>query len=186
MEREEFEFLISQYFDGGLSEKDRKAVEEKVRDDAEAQRALKEYDILRGTVGAPLPAMRWERLAQQISGHIVDNTREDNRLEESAPPVYSMGIFRDFLRLGLALAASALIAFGVARWATRLPGTPAVLSVVGPQAEAATGDGVIDIDVGEPQEAATAMAYIYNENVLANQAVVALDSVGDSQLRQIH
>ncbi len=181
MDREEFEFLVSQYFDGGLSEKERKAVEEKVREDAEAQRALKEYDILKGTVGAPLPAMRWERLAQQISGHIVDNASD-----RSAPRVYSIGMYRGMMRAGLALAASALIAFGVSRLVTRQPTGPAVLSVIGPQVEVAAGESVIDISVTEPREPATAMAYIYDENVLVKRPVVALDTVGNTQLQQIH
>jgi hypothetical protein len=128
-------------------------------------------------VGTPLPQIRWDLLAGKISERIE---------EETVPPVYSIGFYRGMMRAGLALAASALIAFGVTRLMLRTTPALPVVSVIGPQAEVASGESTIDISVSEPRDAATASAYIYDENVLASQPVVALDTIDNSTLRQIH
>src|SRR5688500_9430714 len=106
MTRDELEFSISQYLDGTLAEAERSALDERLSRDAEARALLAEYQRLDVTLkAAPLPQIRWDRLAESISTAVA----------EQEAPAQSYQISR-WLRspMRLAVAASAVLALGLA------------------------------------------------------------------------
>jgi anti-sigma factor RsiW len=153
--RDELEFSISQYLDGTLPEDQRSALEARLTADADAQAILTEdralTDLLRSD---PLPEVRWDRLAESISSAI------DEQLDERVARASRWMRFR--LPAGLAVAASALIAIGIAahllmhgRSATTNPGSQmtshhvvvATLTVQGPQEDVPGGPVITDISI---------------------------------------
>jgi anti-sigma factor RsiW len=156
MANEELEFSISQYADGTLSDEQRLALESRLADDAEAQALLAEdrslTDLLRS---APMPEVRWDRLAESIS------TAIDKQMEERA--ARASWWFRHRIPAGLALAASILLAIGIAIHLL-VPGhgpgqergpvrtlsthTMAMLNVEGPQEDAPAGPQITQISIG--------------------------------------
>lgn len=156
MASEELEFSISQYADGTLADEQRVALESRLADDPEAQALLAEdrslTDLLRS---APTPEVRWDRLAESISAGI------DRAMEERAAG--ASWWFRHRLPAGLAVAASVLIAIGIAvhillpgNSSTEIRGpvkplgseTTAMLNVQGPEADAPSGPQVTQISIG--------------------------------------
>lgn len=156
MTDEDLEFSISQYLDGTLPEDQRAAVEDRLAQDPEAQTLLDQdrrlTDLLRAS---PLPDVQWDRFADSISGAI------DRQLEDR------MAAASWWMRLripaGLAIAASALLAIGLAirmnsggnQYATpRGHDKPlgqqavAMLSVQGPQEDAPAGPAITQISIG--------------------------------------
>src|SRR5258706_15456669 len=83
MTREEMEFLISQHLDGTLSREDEAKVRELLETSAEAQAILGEYQnldrVLKGS--KDLPAVKWDVLAEKISG-AVDAVGEAGSVSE--------------------------------------------------------------------------------------------------------
>src|SRR5687768_923655 len=72
MTRDELEFSISQYLDGTLPAAERDALETRLGSDAEARALYAEYESLQGVFkAAPLPAVRWDAFAQQISAAVA-------------------------------------------------------------------------------------------------------------------
>jgi anti-sigma-K factor RskA len=107
VEHEHLEFLISQYADGTLDEADRAAVERRLESDAEARAMLEEHRAVTRLVrAAPLPQVRWDRLAETISGAIED--------EMSARMRRASWAIRPIRPMWIAMAASVLIAAGIA------------------------------------------------------------------------
>lgn len=157
MSNEQLEFLISQYADGTLPEAQRVELERRLVDDTEAQallagdRAL--TDLLRSD---RLPDVRWDRLAESISGAI------DQQLQERADR--ASWWMRHRLPTSLAVAASAFIAIGVAIHVlaphhshTVADHGPikevsheavAMLNVQGPQEDVSSGPQVTQISIG--------------------------------------
>lgn len=156
MASEELEFAISQYADGTLTEEQRLALESRLAEDPEAQAMLAEdrslTDLLRS---APLPEVRWDRLAESISSAI--DQQEEERVARAS------WWFRHRLPAGLAIAASVLVAIGIAVHVL-MPGhlpvedrgpmkslsnhTMAMLNVEGPQADAPAGPQITQISIG--------------------------------------
>lgn len=156
MASEELEFSISQYADGTLAEEQRVALESRLATDAEAQALLTEdkslTDLLRSV---PLPAVRWDRLAESIS-LAIDQQNEDQTARAS-------WWFRHRIPAGLAIAASVLVAIGIAM-NVLMPGnspvenrgpvkklgseTTAMLNVEGPEADVPSGPQVTQISIG--------------------------------------
>src|SRR5712671_1547160 len=83
MTREEMEFLLSQHLDGTLSREDEGKVRELLESSAEARAILGEYQNLdRVLKGAKdLPAVKWDVLAEKISG-AVDAVGEAGSVSE--------------------------------------------------------------------------------------------------------
>src|SRR4051812_11573181 len=72
MTREEMEFLISQHLDGTLSHEEEAKVRQLLESSAEAREILAEYqklDVILKTSAAS-PAVKWEMLAEKISGAV--------------------------------------------------------------------------------------------------------------------
>jgi anti-sigma factor RsiW len=156
MASEELEFSISQYADGTLAGEQRIALESLLADDPEARALLAEdralTDLLRS---APMPEVRWDRLAESISAGI------DREVEERA--ARASWWFRHRLPAGLAIAASVVIAIGIGV-RVLMPGnspvesrgpvkslsgeTTAMLNVQGPQADTPSGPQVTQISIG--------------------------------------
>src|SRR6185437_1220044 len=147
MTRDELEFSISQYLDGTLPEAQRPALEARLAADAEAQAILAEERALTRLLRSePLPEVRWDRLAESISSAI------DEQLDERVARASWWVRFR--LPAGLAVAASALLAIGIATYvlmhgnravvnpnpgANPNPVAVATLTVEGPQADEPSG-----------------------------------------------
>lgn len=156
MASEELEFLISQYADGTLAEEQRLALEHRLANDPEAQALLAEERSLTDTLRqAPMPEVRWDRLAESISTAINQETEE--RVARAS------WWFRHRVPAGLAIAASVLVAIGIAvhvlmpgsspeqdRDPAKNLGTPtmAMLNVEGPQEDAPSGPEVTQISIG--------------------------------------
>jgi anti-sigma factor RsiW len=183
MDRDDFEFSLTQYLDGTLPSDQRAAVEERLRSDPAARQQLEDYrklDQIISGAAAGMPRLQWDRLAEQISQAVAD---------EADRPIFFLG--RAPMRRVLALAASLLIVVGLVRLATRHSPQASqqgltVIAVAGPQAETAAGETVIDVSIGQPQEADAAQAYIYNDSLLVHRPVVALEAsenMGSEQFR---
>lgn len=158
MTRDELEISISQYLDGTLGEDERLAVEARLADDAEAQALLAEDRELTAALrSVPLPEVHWDRLAESISSAIDDQLAE--RTERAS------WWLRLRMPAGLAVAASALLAIGIAVHVLQRPSAgikpnpnpnpgmvavaaSSVLVIEGPQADAPTGHAVAEITIG--------------------------------------
>lgn len=107
MQHDDLEFLISQYVDGTLEEADRAGVEARLRADAGARAMLEEHRAVVAWVrSAPLPEVRWDRLAETISSAI------DQEMQARADRAsWAMRLVRR--PAWVAAAASVLIAAGI-------------------------------------------------------------------------
>jgi anti-sigma factor RsiW len=176
MNRDELEFAISQYIDGALPEEQRAAMEERLRTDPEAAGIEAEYRKLGEVVArgaGKTPEVRWDRFAECV-GQAID--------DRSSRPILTIG------RVGWAVAASVLVAVGLLSMRgnhSAGPGAPVVaeISVVGPQAEVASGPVVVDVAVSEPAEA-DAADYVA-DGLLTRRSVVALDGFTSPNVGQI-
>jgi anti-sigma factor RsiW len=102
--RDELEFSISQYVDGTLVARERDVLDERLATDAKARTLLAEYESLQGVLAAaPMPDVRWEQLAGQISEAVA---REEK-------PAQSYKISAWLKPMRLAIAASVLVAAGI-------------------------------------------------------------------------
>jgi anti-sigma factor RsiW len=107
MEHDDLEFLISQYVDGTLEEADRGMVERALESDAGARAMLEEHRALTRLVrSAPLPEVRWDRLAETIS--VAIDAEMESRMRRAS------WLIRPIRPGWLAIAASVLIAGGIA------------------------------------------------------------------------
>jgi anti-sigma factor RsiW len=105
MTRDELEFSISQYLDGGLAEEDQAALEALLATDAEARALLADYRrVDLALKSRPLPAVDWDALAGHICAAVAD------RAEEPAVS-YRIGGFRTMA--ALALAACVVVGIGL-------------------------------------------------------------------------
>jgi len=137
VEQEELEFRISQYVDGTLEGADRAELEHLLETDATARALLKEHRAVTQLVrSAPLPEVRWDRLAETISSAIDEEMHA--RMRRAS---WAIGLTR---KTGwVAVAASVLIAAGVAvHYLTRGTGP----GTVGPQPHG----GTLLVQVSEP------------------------------------
>src|SRR4051794_7893759 len=69
LNRDEIEFLISQYIDGTANELDRARIEEILSTDADARAMLSEYQRLDSIVktSLPVPEIAWDSLSMRIA-----------------------------------------------------------------------------------------------------------------------
>src|SRR5436305_12428185 len=135
----DLELSITQYLDGSLSPSERAALEKQMESDAKARLMLEEHRKLDALLRAsPLPQLRWDALASQISAAVA---KVEIPVEQA--PV-SVGA-RRWLRIGapLAIAASMIIGVGISfhlfqshnNLPTHLPAPAAVAVITGPQVE---------------------------------------------------
>jgi hypothetical protein len=150
---EDFEFLLSQYAAGTLPETKRVAVEVLLKEDAEARVMLADERALTNALRAlPMPAVRWDALSDSISSAI------DRQLQERVDRASWMLRWR--VPKGLAIAASALLAIGIAITVVMHsshtnpshpfqvhPAPTPVLFVEGPQVDRPQGPVVTEISI---------------------------------------
>ena len=126
MTHDDLEFSISQYLDGTLPPADGDALETRLGSDAAARALYAEYEALQGALAsAPLPAVRWDRFAEQISAAVA---REPEPAQS-----YKLGAWLRPARL--ALAASVLLAGTIALgiWRSGAPDSTTGLDPAPPQ-----------------------------------------------------
>lgn len=171
MTRDDLEFSISQYLDGTLAPAARDALETRLGSDAEARALYAQYEALQDVLAnAPLPAVRWDRFAEQISAAMA---REPE-------PAQSYMLSRWFRPARLALAASVLLAGGIAfslfrlgPGATNDPVAAAPIRIVlknaaaasGPDAAPAVNPAPIRIAIDEPADDAGVLR-VYSDSVV--------------------
>src|SRR4051812_13161780 len=105
---EQLEFQISQYADGTLPADEVAALEAILAADADARALLEEFRSLNASLKRelPLPAVRWDRLAEHLSAAVAAETEADTA--PAAIPLFAR------LRPLLSIAASLLIGFSLA------------------------------------------------------------------------
>lgn len=114
MTRDELEFQISQYLDGTLAEPEQSALEARLAVDSEARALLDAYRRLDVALkAAPLPAVDWDRFADQVCAAVSEQQEETARS-------YRIGSFRTMA--GLAVAASVIVGIGVGIRMLQRPG----------------------------------------------------------------
>ena len=178
----ELEFSISQYLDGQLDEVQNSALLERIENDASARNLLEEYQRLDVMMkSAPLPEVRWEALAGQISSAI-------DQAEEAEVARYRIPAWVK-VAAPLAVAACLMIATGLAFRAfhthpghsigpvAKLHVSPPELVVVGPQAERATGPAEVQVAIG-PAKAIAGQAVLvqYSDEIISRPSHVAVAS----------
>jgi hypothetical protein len=165
MTRDELEFSVTQYNDGTLPAEERVALEPRLADHAEARAVLAEYRQLTVDLKAipdidPLPGVRWDRLAEQISQAVA---AQDEAGAERQVETYRIGAgarrWRAWLG-GLAVAASVLVT-GVVGWRMSKPDVTTTIAkapiiIVDPPVAAAVPVSISVVDVAEAAEAVNA------------------------------
>jgi len=140
MDRDDLEFLISQYVDGTLVGGKREAMEARLKLDPAARAVLAEYRALDAQLKSlPRLDVRWDAFAEQVSAAVAE-------AEEPAQS-YRLSDYR-WANRWFAVAAAVLIAAGTAFVAIRNGGsrTPKSIAIVNP--EPATAAIVTEIALG--------------------------------------
>lgn len=177
MEREQIEFLISQYVDGTLPASESAALESLLARDAEARELVAEYRQLDAALKAsPVPAVRWDRFAEHLSQKIADEPE----------PVNSYKITFVQRTVRFAIAATILLVSGLVIRSYLIDETPPAdvmalnetIEVTGPVAEAPAGQSVVQIAIGpSPEIAADPVTWRYAEGVVYRPARVVIAAV---------
>lgn len=141
-DRDELEFAISRYADGGLTPVERAALEERLATDAEARAMLHEHrrvsDLLR--LASP-PEVDAEALRARIGA----------ALDAARPPSLPMPWVAWGRRLAVAAAIVLVASVGLRTLLRPAPTPEGVLSVFGPSAEPAAGAPVVRVAVAAPR-----------------------------------
>jgi len=161
MNRDELEFLISQYADGTLDVAEKVALEVLLAQDGAAQALLDEYRRLDGLLktSLPMPSLAWDTLARHISAAVAHVGDEGLRVgvAEKSPSLRRSYLMPWVIsrRGKLALAASILLAVVAGIHYLSSQGSKpmghaalARLEVTGPLAEAAEGPAINEISIG--------------------------------------
>jgi len=168
---ETLEFRLTQYLDGDLAPAERAEMETILARDAAARELLDEYRRLDAVVKAGLPrmpAVNWDRLAQELSLAIDEEqaaaTRRIRPAADAAADTgstYRIGAwFTNVTRMAIAAAVVLVMAVGlkVYQGGTTTPSGKPVgpgiakmePSIEGPKAEVALGPVVADVEIGPP------------------------------------
>jgi negative regulator of sigma E activity len=140
---EQLEFRLTQYLDGTLPSEEAPALFDELAHNREAVATLDEYRKLDVLMTAQPAGIKWDALAEQISGHIDEE--QQSRMRIFAAP------------MRIAVAAMVLLAVGVATWlgvrgptdsANPNPGPVAKSDIQGPIVETASGAAVAEIEIG--------------------------------------
>src|SRR5215217_7013902 len=126
---EQLEFRISQYADGTLPAAEVAALEMTLASDADARALLDEYRALDASLkrDLPLPEIKWDRLAEHLSGAVA----EEDRATTSLPITRGGGAF--WRGVGFAVAAMVLIVTSLALWMRPQPKMEVVTNPPSPQ-----------------------------------------------------
>jgi len=156
MASENLEFLITQYLDGSLPERERSELERKLSEDPAAARLMEEHQKLSGLLcsASPLPPIDWDALELRISAAVAMEVE----------PVQRHKLPRAWVGAAVALAACLLLVFGISSLMRRdeAPIYPvgveaAAAIVVGPHAEEARGQPMIaEVTLASASSPATA------------------------------
>lgn len=147
MDRDDLEFLISQYVDGTLVGGKREALEARLKLDPGARAVLAEYRALDTQLKAlPCPDVRWDAFADQISAAVGE-------AEEPAQS-YRIADYR-WANRWVAVAAGVLIAAGTAFVALRngTSRTPKSIAIVNPESTTTPAVTVIALGPAEAEAA---------------------------------
>lgn len=176
MEQEEFEFLLTRYLDGDLPPRQRAALEERLATDAAARAQLEQFRKLDAALrtAMPLPPIRWDALANQISSAIAAQSVPARNLRL---PVRWIGV-------AAALAACVLLSFALTlhhpNGAAIPPASPppaAIAQVFGPQVERPAGPTAADVTLGPaPQSASAAATYAIAADIVYHPSHVSITS----------
>ena len=151
MTRDELEFSISQYLDGTLAADQHAALEERLATDADVRALYAEYQSLQGVLktSLPLPGVDWDTFASRVSAAV----------EREEMPAQSYKISRWFSRpMQFAIAASVLVAGGIALTLMRPSGTGDPGTSPGNMAVAPTQIVLIDAPAASPDDNAVSSA----------------------------
>jgi anti-sigma factor RsiW len=152
MTREELEFSICQYLDGTLAEEQRVVIEARLASDPEAQEILREEKRLTIALrSTSVPDVRWDVLADRISGAIDDETERRVARASLAMKIRSPWV--------MAVAASVGLVVGMALHFVVSPhgsvamhgisgGTPVAMVIEGPAEDAPAGPVVTEVSIG--------------------------------------
>jgi len=149
MDRDDLEFLISQYVDGTLVGGKREALEARLKLDPGARAVLSEYRALDAQLKAlPRLDVRWDAFADQVSAAVAD-------AEEPAQS-YRIADYR-WANRWVAVAAAVLIAAGTAFVAIRnsTSRTPKLIAIVNAEPETAPTVTVVELGPVETGGAAS-------------------------------
>jgi anti-sigma factor RsiW len=181
MNRDQLEFLISQYVDGTLPADEKAALEHLLQSDTEAQQILNEYRSLNTLLQTQLPSlpeMNWDQFATDTSRAI---SNED-------APVLRMRIFT-WNRM--AIAASLLLAVTLGMLLNRSaptnnnpPKLQAIAEVEGPTAQPSTQPAVAQITVGPATEVAESQYPL--DNIVFGPSSVSLIASSDEAAQDTH
>jgi anti-sigma-K factor RskA len=176
MKQEDLEFQISQYADGSLPFEQRAVVEEAIRADASAQKALRDYQKLDLEFAGlrTLPAVRWDRLAKHLSD-VIDADRQATERPAVAGRIFP--IFASW-KMRSAVAAVVVFAIGGTLWmkghhaaspTAMIHPTDSTAIVIGPQAEVGTGPASEEIKIGPSRALAQHMdSWRYADGVVTH------------------
>jgi anti-sigma factor RsiW len=160
---EQLEFQIAQYADGTLPATERAALEQLLATDADARAMLDEYRRVDAALKRemPIPVMNWDRLAAHLSDAVAD---EDRATTTIAWPLRNWGKIAAAAAVLLLIGTIALLSLRPAapvtnvvvntHSSTQQTGSPpatnvtVVVVVTGPAAQTATGDPVVEINIG--------------------------------------
>ena len=186
MDREQLEFLISQYADGTLPAAEAAALQAVLESDPAARALLEEYRVLDVTLKRelPLPEMNWDRLADHISAVVAQEevaANDANRSYKIAWPTWG----------GVAVAAMVVIAVGLAAFlhlrrpepsniAKSDPGPAPVIVVAGPAPERGSGE-VVEVVTIAPSPLAQRSYRPVNDVVYRPPRVVIASGQSDRQ-----
>lgn len=201
---EQLEFRITQYLDGALPAGEHAALLAEVSANPAAQRVMDEYRKLGDALASlpPMPAVDWDQLQQRISATVAANAtsagtlrlQTNSRRAGVAISTREASYRMPWVRMGAwaAMAACVVIAVGVAFQLTR-HGSPqqptqlpsgnavAVVHVVGPQIEVASGPAVEQVSIGPPPALAKASGVgFYDEGIVSAPAQVVIASGPDA------
>ncbi len=137
---ERFEFLLTQYLDGTLSEEEKRSVEERLVSDREAAELLEEYRLLNAATAAAfeLPPVRWDDLAASISAEIADEQRA-SRMRIGT-----------WVRTTSRVAIAAVILLGASLFFRSGHTPPSLAEVTGPVAEKPAGPSFAEVSISPP------------------------------------
>jgi anti-sigma factor RsiW len=147
MDLEQLEFSISQHLDGTLPPAERAALLERVETDPVARELFETYRRLDAELrtGLRTPAVNWDRLAEHLSARIAE--------ADQPAPSLKLAFVQRFAPF--ALAASVLLAIGLAAWVYLSSGSTmtqphqkSIATVQGPEAERGDGPEVADVSIG--------------------------------------
>ena len=140
-QREQNEFLVSQYMDGALDETPRREFEQRLASDADLARLLGEYRAVDAAIGS------WAERPPDLDWSRFENEVRRGRERIDATGRRTAGIYR--LVVALAVAASIAFAFSLWRRVPRIDATTVAVVTVGAPETIAQPDAEVHVTYGQ-------------------------------------